>query len=302
MRSHLGMASLALALAAAAPAGALLIDLASVTRDTESGLDWLDLPVTANLTFNEVLADEGGLISEGWRHANGRELCLLFADHAGASSACGGEEFFVAGDAPELMALLGLTLSTPVEQEIGGLYARRGGSAIAFLNSQPRSGGTRGAVMTDNLFGDDFAARQIAHFLVRASDPASSDETLRYTLPRPQHDPISLPTAPPADPSPLPPVSLEPAPVEEPSDLVPRDDGGRRRSIGVPGTIRLQPMLAFRVPDELLEHAEVTFVTGALTASGSPVPIPEPASGLLVGLGLSLLAARGALRLPRRHF
>ena len=208
MRLHRAIAVLGMALAAAEPASAMLIDLANVTRDTASGLDWLDLPVTANLSFREVLADEGGLIGEGWRHANFREVCQLFATHAGASDACSGDSFSVLGDAPALMALLGPTIQSAVEQEIGGFYSRNGSSAIASMNHQPRTGGSLGWVTSDNMFGDDFASQIIAHFLVRPSDPADGNEPQRYAPLRPRVEAH----APPAPPQALPPSAPGSAP------------------------------------------------------------------------------------------
>jgi hypothetical protein len=78
----------------AAPARAELqsIDLASpgdglVTRDSESGLEWLDLTLTSGRSVSYWLQNgcggvpecpTGGWLANGWRLANGPELCALF--------------------------------------------------------------------------------------------------------------------------------------------------------------------------------------------------------------------------------
>ena len=63
---------------ATSPVAAELLDMGDFTRDTESGLDWLDVPITAGLSPNDILNDELGLMSAGWRYATGSELCGLF--------------------------------------------------------------------------------------------------------------------------------------------------------------------------------------------------------------------------------
>lgn len=66
--------------ASGASASLLELDLLTagdglVTRDTETGLDWLDLTATLNLSYNDIEADLGGWISLGFRHATGLEAC-----------------------------------------------------------------------------------------------------------------------------------------------------------------------------------------------------------------------------------
>ncbi len=53
-----------------------------LTRDTDAGLDWLDVSSTSGLSFNDIVADVGGWASLGFRHATGTELCALVATHA----------------------------------------------------------------------------------------------------------------------------------------------------------------------------------------------------------------------------
>jgi len=52
----------------------------TVTCDTDTGLEWLDLTETLGLTANQFLADVGGWISQGWDLAFGTDVEVLFAD------------------------------------------------------------------------------------------------------------------------------------------------------------------------------------------------------------------------------
>ena len=84
-----------------------------ITRDTDTGLDWLDLTLTTNVSLNDIQADVGGWISGGWRHATRSEACQLFANAGNTSFAanCPFQELtspFVS-EAANLVALLGDT-------------------------------------------------------------------------------------------------------------------------------------------------------------------------------------------------
>jgi hypothetical protein len=57
-------------------ASAALIDLGSVTRDPETNLDWLDVDVTAGLSYDQVVAS-ALILDDGWRHATESELCAF---------------------------------------------------------------------------------------------------------------------------------------------------------------------------------------------------------------------------------
>jgi len=50
---------------------------ALITRDTGTGLDWLDVPLTVGLSYNNIIAGSGGWIDDGWRHATTAEVCDL---------------------------------------------------------------------------------------------------------------------------------------------------------------------------------------------------------------------------------
>jgi len=80
-----------------------------VTRDTDSGLDWLDVPLTTNQTFDQVRT--GSYYQQGFRHATADELRTLFM-HAGIPD--DGYDISVTHptEAQAIMTLLGMTTSS----------------------------------------------------------------------------------------------------------------------------------------------------------------------------------------------
>src|SRR5262245_3168046 len=82
-RLRLGLAfGLVLLAAGQARAGFIPLDLfgpgdALITRDTDLGLDWLDVYATRNTSADQIRAGAGGWIADGWRHATTAEVCSL---------------------------------------------------------------------------------------------------------------------------------------------------------------------------------------------------------------------------------
>src|SRR5262245_38450568 len=79
LRSFGGWCALMLS---ASPVQASLVDLGVVTRDTGTGLDWLDVSVTLGLSYNEAL-QTGFVTEQGFRPATIEEVAQLFLN-AGA--------------------------------------------------------------------------------------------------------------------------------------------------------------------------------------------------------------------------
>ena len=68
-------------LAVSTISNAAIIDLGDVTRDTSTGLDWLDVTSTSGLSVTEVLAEmEVGGSLEGWRYATATQLDQLISN------------------------------------------------------------------------------------------------------------------------------------------------------------------------------------------------------------------------------
>lgn len=86
----------------------------SLTYDSQTGLDWLDVPLTANRTYDQVRL--GIWYRLGFRHATADELRTLFAD-AGTPD----DGFDTSATYPEqtraLAEMLGLTIDQPGTRE-----------------------------------------------------------------------------------------------------------------------------------------------------------------------------------------
>ena len=107
-----------------APASGTLLDLGNVTRDTSTGLDWLDVTQTQGVSVDQVNAGFGGFIAAGWRFATAAELCGLFASPGDTLSNCPSTDITVfdtlsSASASTLASLLGNTSFNP---NPGGSY------------------------------------------------------------------------------------------------------------------------------------------------------------------------------------
>jgi hypothetical protein len=88
-------------------------DDALITRDTTTGLDWLDLTATQGIAVTEILGGAGGWIEDGWRYADTAEVCGLMVALGLAPSPCPGE-IQAPGDETNLhRELLGVTFVSP---------------------------------------------------------------------------------------------------------------------------------------------------------------------------------------------
>lgn len=103
-------------LVASTPVSATLIEVdlygpgdALITRDTETGLDWLDVTEAHGLSYDEVMSGSGGWIEGGWRYANTAEVCDILTKLGTEPSPCPGIRS-EAGDAGQrALDLLGYT-------------------------------------------------------------------------------------------------------------------------------------------------------------------------------------------------
>jgi hypothetical protein len=64
-------------------AQAALVDHGSYTQDTTTGLAWLDVTATINISFLDLQNGAGGWVNQGWRYATGPELSDLFTRYIG---------------------------------------------------------------------------------------------------------------------------------------------------------------------------------------------------------------------------
>lgn len=194
----LGVATVAVS---AAPAHAALISaddtvfgVGSITRDTDTGLEWLDLTESVGFSFDDasVLFGAGDLFA-GWSHANTGEVTQLFTnggftpDHSSSPAT------------PEMLALINLLGVTLVQNGISG--------AATFTRGRFDDGGALNIVgsadlvhsqgVFDSPFGplpDDTELARVFSSFSSASDP--SDNTgnflVRSTAPIPEPASLTL--------------------------------------------------------------------------------------------------------------
>ncbi len=184
-RTRFRLAASLLAILWAVPSGAALINLGEVTRDTSSGLDWLDVSLTAGLSYQAV---QGGMYaSDGWRFATGFEIDSLASRYIGSP-----EETFTGGlDFIQTLVMIGLLEPTFERSFIPGITGQP--LTIATLGYyDDETGDARvglgefvvNVLVPDPAFGDSFTGRwttfddfllpntmapQIGSFLVRSS-------------------------------------------------------------------------------------------------------------------------------------
>lgn len=183
----------ALLVFSATPARAVLLELdlfapgdALVTRDTASGLDWLELTLTTSASFEDVAAGAGGWTSAGWRHATAAELCGLVEGDGTLTSACP-QTAALAGSGLRILQIAQLLGST----SSGGGGGFGGGStgASGFYDDGDASDGFVGwgsfalggsplptftAFVRDDVWEIDRTSASLGHYLVRASVPEPS--------------------------------------------------------------------------------------------------------------------------------
>ena len=78
--TKLKLATLIGLLASSLSVNATIIDNGSYTTDTITGLDWLDVTMTLNMSVNEVSNDTRFI---GWRYATTNDLNNLVTDYIG---------------------------------------------------------------------------------------------------------------------------------------------------------------------------------------------------------------------------
>lgn len=134
-----------LLLVAANPSQAALLEVdlfapgdALVTRDTASGLDWLDLTLTTGLSVAEIEANAVGWLPAGWRRATTADVCGLLAAGGAAPTPCPGYGFVgTSGEGQILLDRLGVSIvreqdyagGTTTMSQIWAIYDDEGGEA-----------------------------------------------------------------------------------------------------------------------------------------------------------------------------
>lgn len=129
---------------------AKLIDNNTFTTDTESGLDWLDVTSSVNLSFEYVSSQlsTGGEF-EGWSYATNDQFKTLASNYFATTLITEGSKYFTTDDSlvDDLVLLFGNTIDTWTQEDYGQTYAELTGLSpdvvmtytIGFLDNSYKS-------------------------------------------------------------------------------------------------------------------------------------------------------------------
>lgn len=153
-----------------------------LTRDTQTGLEWLDLTQTAGFSINEILGGTGGWIGGGFTYATDSQVGQLFLNSdPGNATLSTNHVLHNFNGAALLLSLLGCTEKCGTRDE-----RSFGISNVNSLTNTPTSGDfafpvytyqvdrvfTTGRLGIDgyrNYFDKDIKTAHIGHFLIRES-------------------------------------------------------------------------------------------------------------------------------------
>jgi len=150
---------------------------AKITLDAATGLQWLDLPETTNLSVPDILGGAGGWVGNGWSYATAPEICELFAAYAVAVADCGSRQGgLTTGDVlSTFQGFLGVTSDGgPLALRVtSGFYEDRGDPALVGAASVTYS---TSFDWSGSLVQDDAAlpnaTPNAGHRLVRLPEPS----------------------------------------------------------------------------------------------------------------------------------
>jgi hypothetical protein len=169
----LGLAGIAAFTGTATPSRAALIDTdlfsvgdAMLTYDDDSGLEWLDVTATRNLSVNDILGGAGGWLGMGFRYATAGETCDLFSQGGLVPDPCPGfGDATVAGN--QTGALIPHLGDTGFASGGPGFRAVTDTNRIARFYYHPVEGNTNSAVFLAGTADPNFHHRNTGHLLVR---------------------------------------------------------------------------------------------------------------------------------------
>lgn len=133
-------------------AKAAIIDLGTITRDTSSGLEWLDVTESMNLSYNQVVSELGtGGLFAGWRYATSDEIIDLMTEFGISSfpqSLASALPAAEVGFASQFIQLLGNTIE-PGSTSFGGI------GILGIREPVDYSGGNTYVLVSGLLIPDD---------------------------------------------------------------------------------------------------------------------------------------------------
>lgn len=147
-----------------------------LTRDTATGLGWLDLNLTLNLSVNDILGGSGGYLDSGFRHATENEITVLFTNagiprlNTNATTPDGDPAGRVTENYDGVVFLMGL-LGCTGNCVTGGPDFTSGFAALSELEAQAASmdvwDGKARALVGNCCAGFDSRHPSMGHWLVR---------------------------------------------------------------------------------------------------------------------------------------
>jgi hypothetical protein len=188
-------------------AQAMLVDVVGTNYnfDSTTGLAWMDISVTTNVSFNSMMNGWGGLITSGWRYASRDELNAMLSSNlqslvtAAPVNATGqlyngfdsATNYFAYpqpdsnGDMRRLINVLGGETLPAIQSTIGIIGSPApctgGCSAHALLQLTNDTSFTGGATVTGGGAMDDYGHYYIGSFLV-SSQVAAVPESETYAM------------------------------------------------------------------------------------------------------------------------
>ena len=170
----------------AGTANAVLMGSAGGLIDTDTGLEWLDVVVNANISFDQLIAtDLTGFGSFGYRYATVFEVGVLF-ENAGAILPPLGTATFDAANQPAgdlLISFLGANSTNPVNTFIQAFTSTPGSEAGTVMAPWIRGSGI------DGIAGLDYGRHQPS---TSASSPTTGSWVVRSSAPIPEPSTLAL--------------------------------------------------------------------------------------------------------------
>jgi hypothetical protein len=141
-----------------------------LTRDATLGLDWLDLTLTAGLSYDEIESGVDGWAGAGFRHATAAEVCSLLSRAATAPPACPGP--FASSVSADLLtpfqSTLRATRRTYSRVFSEGLFNDGDGGSVGKVKAELSSGSST-VIVGKNAYDGATSSHFVGHFLVRAA-------------------------------------------------------------------------------------------------------------------------------------
>ncbi len=160
----------------------------ALTRDSDQMLDFLDLPLSRNISVNTIITQFGsGDTYDGFRHATLAEVLTLLNNFGFSQPITEGVISFTPGDPniPTFLSLIGVLSIELVGQGSSGFTGQATPTGDSFRTVQIQD--AFGPASTDQILSDlnvpsNIATPVLGHWLVRPSSPVAIPEPTTLIL------------------------------------------------------------------------------------------------------------------------